>query len=66
MKKLWLKGIDYIDLGDLQDARIEFNRALVRQKKAAYFFKKEIALEKKKLEKEKKKNLKIIKIVVFQ
>jgi len=56
------KAIDYIDLGDMQDARIEFNRALVRQKKAAWFFRKEIELERKKLEKEKEEKLKTEKL----
>lgn len=49
------KAIDFINEGDLQNARIEFNRALVREDRAKEFFKKEIGKEKKKLEEEKKK-----------
>ncbi len=49
------KGIDFILLGDKQNARIEFNRALVRQQRAKAFFAKEINQEKKKLAQEKDK-----------
>jgi len=46
------KGLDFILLGDFQNARIEFNRALVRQDRAKDFFQKEIELKKKEIEKE--------------
>ena len=49
------KGIDFINMSDWQNARIEFNRALVRQDRAKEFFAKEIGKEKKKLEEQKKK-----------
>ncbi len=49
------KGMDFTLLGDKSNARIEFNRALVRQQRAKKFFAKEIGEEKKKLQKEKKK-----------
>ena len=52
------KAIDFIQIGDFQNARIEFNRALVRQDRAKEFFEKEIALEKKKINSENKKKLK--------
>lgn len=48
------KGIDFILLGDFINARIEFNRALVRQDRAREFFKKEIELKKKEIEAEQK------------
>ncbi len=52
------KAIDFIELGDWRNARIEFNRALVRQKRAAKFFEKEIALEKKKIKHQNEEKLK--------
>ncbi len=52
------KGIDFIDLSDMQNARVEFNRALVRQQRAKEFFAKEIQKEKEKLKKESQKKLK--------
>ena len=52
------KGLDFILLGDFQNARIEFNRALVRQDRAKDFFKKEIELKRKEIEKESKNELK--------
>ena len=56
------KAIDFIQLGDWQNARIEFNRALVREDRAKAFFAKEIGKERKKLEEEKKKKLSTVKI----
>ncbi len=52
------KGIDFLSEGKNADARIEFNRALDRQRRAKEFFAKEIAQEKKKIEEENKKKLK--------
>jgi len=46
------KGMDFLNNGDKANARIEFNRALERQRRAKEFFKKEISQEKKKIEKE--------------
>ena len=52
------KGIDFLSQGKNADARVEFNRALERQRRAKEFFAKEIAQEKKKIEEENKKKLK--------
>ena len=52
------KGIDFINLGNFQFARVEFNRALVRQDRAKDFFAKEIKKEKEKLNKQTKEKLK--------
>ena len=52
------KGMDFILAGDKKNARVEFNRALVRQQRAKIFFSKEIAQEKKKIEQNKKKDKK--------
>ena len=52
------KAIDFILLNDKQNARIEFNRALVRQDRAKDFFKKEIELKKKELDKQTQNELK--------
>ena len=49
------KGIDFMLQKDWQNARIEFNRALVRQQRAKAFFAKEISQEKEKLKKDSKK-----------
>ncbi|BAF70799.1 COG3014 family protein [Nitratiruptor sp. SB155-2] len=56
------KAIDFINKGDFQNARIEFNRALVREDRAKEFFAKEIGKEKEKLQKEKKKKLQNVQI----
>ena len=52
------KGIDFMLKKDKPNARVEFNRALVRQKRAALFFAKEIQQEKEKLKKDSKKKAK--------
>ncbi len=52
------KGIDFLSEGKNAYARVEFNRALDRQRRAKDFFAKEIAQEKKKIEEENKKKLK--------
>jgi len=44
------KGLSFMDEGDMSNARIEFNRALERQRRAKDFFAKEIGQEKKKME----------------
>jgi hypothetical protein len=46
------KGIDFLLLGDFSNARIEFNRALVRQDRAKSFFKAEIEQRKKEIRQE--------------
>ncbi len=48
------KGIDFLLLDDFTNARVEFNRALVRQDRAKEFFQKEIELKKKEIQQEKK------------
>ncbi len=53
-----LKGIDFTLQNDKPNARIEFNRALVRQKRAALFFAKEIQQEREKLKKDAKQKVK--------
>ena len=49
------KGMDFINKHDFANARVEFNRALDRQRRAKEFFAKEISQEKKKIEEENKK-----------
>ena len=46
------KGIDFLKNGDKVNARIEFNRALERQRRAKEFFAKEISQEQEKIKKE--------------
>ena len=53
-----LKGINFMALNDKQNARIEFNRALVRQQRAKIFFKKEIEKIRAKMRKENEKKMK--------
>lgn len=48
-----IKGLDFIFQKDKNNARIELNRALVRQERAVEFFKKEISKLKQEMEKEK-------------
>lgn len=45
------KGLNYMSLGDYQNARVEFNRALMRQDKAKEYFAKEIAKNRESYEK---------------
>ncbi|GEM_PF-336011 len=52
------KGIDFMLAGRFADARVEFNRAMVRQDRAKEFFAKEIEQTKKKIKKEQKEELK--------
>jgi len=52
------KGIDFMLLGDFANARVEFNRAMVRQDRAKSFFAKEIQQTKKKIKKEQQEKLK--------
>ncbi len=59
------KGIDFLSEGKDADARVEFNRALDRQRRAKEFFAKEINQQKKKLEEENKKKLKDKKVNPF-
>jgi hypothetical protein len=54
------KGLNFAQLGDSANARVEFNRALDRQRRAKSKYKKEILAKQKKLSKD-KKNLKIAK-----
>jgi len=49
------KGMDFMNRHDIANARVEFNRALERQRRAKEFFAKEINQEKKKIEEENKK-----------
>ncbi len=53
-----LKGINFMALGDKKNARIEFNRALVREQRAKMFFKKEIEKIRNDIKNENKKELK--------
>lgn len=53
------KGLNYISLNDFANARVEFNRALDRQRRAKEYFEKEIEEAKKKSEEN--KNIKIAK-----
>ncbi|ARR03317.1 MULTISPECIES: hypothetical protein [Campylobacter] len=48
------KGLNFMSLGDYENARVEFNRALLRQDKAKDYFAAQIAANKKELEKAKK------------
>ncbi len=52
------KGIDFIALKKARDARVEFNRALVRQDRAKEFFKKEIEKERREINRENREKLK--------
>jgi hypothetical protein len=52
------KGLNYISLKDFANARVEFNRALDRQRRAKDYFKKEIKEAKKRTKKD--KNFKIV------
>jgi hypothetical protein len=52
------KGIDFLLMGDFVNARIEFNRALVRQERAKEFFKAEIEKKKQEIRQESEKKLK--------
>jgi len=52
------KGINFLNEKDFTNARIEFNRALERQRRAKEFFEKEIAQEKEKIKKEQEKKAK--------
>ena len=56
------KGLSFMDEGDMSNARIEFNRALERQRRAKEFFSKEISQEKKKMETEEAAKMKKKKI----
>ncbi|RAX51846.1 hypothetical protein [Helicobacter sp. 11-8110] len=47
------KGLNFMDLGDYGNARVEFNRALMRQDKAKEYFAKEIAKNREEIEKAK-------------
>ncbi len=49
------KGLNYVLMQDWQNARIEFNRASDRQRRAEEHFKKKIAEEQKKIDEEKDK-----------
>ncbi len=52
------KGMDFMNQQDVASARIEFNRALERQRRAKEFFAKEIEREKHEIKKEANKKLK--------
>jgi len=52
------KGMDYLSEGKISSARVEFNRAIERQRRAKKFFQSEISQEKQKIKKENKKKLK--------
>ncbi len=52
------KGMNFLNENDFANARVEFNRALERQRRAKEFFEKEISQEKKKIEKEESAKLK--------
>ena len=56
------KGMNFLNENDFSNARVEFNRALERQRRAKEFFAKEISQEKKKIEEEETKKLKKKKI----
>ena len=45
------KGLNFMGLGEFENARVEFNRALLRQQKAKEFFKKEIEANKEEFDK---------------
>lgn len=57
------KALDFVNLNDRANARVEFNRALDRQRRAKEYFKKEI-IQKKKEFKEKTKNSKFNEIEI--
>lgn len=44
------KGLNYMSLGDFDEARIEFNRALLRQDKAKEYFAKQVEKNREKLD----------------
>ncbi|MCF6173981.1 MAG: hypothetical protein L3J44_09425 [Campylobacteraceae bacterium] len=52
------KGMNFLSQNDFANARVEFNRALERQRRAKEFFAKEISQEKKKIEKENAEKIK--------
>jgi hypothetical protein len=56
------KGMNFLSEKDFGNARVEFNRALERQRRAKEFFQKEISQQKKKIEKEEEAKLKKKKI----
>lgn len=56
------KGMDFLDNGDFSNARVEFNRALERQRRAKEFFAKEINQEKKKIKAQEAKKMKAKKV----
>ncbi len=51
------KGLNFMSLGDFENARIEFNRALYRQDRAKEYFSKQIAALRKDFDKENKKDI---------
>lgn len=48
------KALNFMNLGNFKDARVEFNRALLRQEKAKDYFAKQIERDKKELEEQSK------------
>ncbi|HKM36478.1 MAG TPA: hypothetical protein VJY83_02430 [Thiopseudomonas sp.] len=48
------KGLNYMNLGDYDNARVEFNRALLRQDSAKDYFSKQVAQNRKKLDESQK------------
>ncbi|MFQ6342887.1 COG3014 family protein [Campylobacter sp. VTCC 70190] len=48
------KGLNFMNLGNYEDARVEFNRALMRQDKAKEYFAKEIEKNREDIDKAKK------------
>ncbi|MBR2159568.1 MAG: hypothetical protein IJ964_06370, partial [Campylobacter sp.] len=46
------KGLNFMSLGDFANARVEFNRALIRQDRAKDYFAAQIAAAKEELEKQ--------------
>ena len=46
------KGLNFMSLGDFANARVEFNRALIRQDMAKDYFAAQIAAAKEELEKQ--------------
>ncbi|WP_157809072.1 hypothetical protein [Spiribacter roseus] len=46
------KGVAFLELGDAQSARVEFNRAEERSRRAAYYFRQSIAAQREALEEE--------------
>lgn len=51
------KGLNYMMLKNFNQARVEFNRAIYRQKRAKEYFSKEIEKEKEKIQNQKKKDI---------